>query len=65
MVARLNCFVTSVPRREVRGEAAGPKPMLYTFPFVPDLLALPVCWGEGGLMFIPLVLEQISGSDAL
>lgn len=65
MVARLNGFVTSVPRREVRGEAVGPKPMLYTFPFVPGLLALPVCWGGGRLMFVPLVLEQISGSDAL
>lgn len=46
VVARLNGFVTSVPRREVRGEAAGPKPMLHTFPFVPSLLALPVGVGD-------------------
>lgn len=31
---------------EVRGEAAGPKPMLHTFPFVPGLLALPVGVGD-------------------
>lgn len=42
VVARLNGFVTSVPSREVRGEAAGPRPMLHTVPFVPGLLALPV-----------------------
>lgn len=29
-----------------RGEAAGPKPMVYTFPFVPGLLALPVGVGD-------------------
>lgn len=46
VVARLNGFVTSVPRREVRGEAAGPKPMLHTSPFVPGLLALPVGVGD-------------------
>lgn len=49
VAARLNGFVTSVPRRGVRGEATGPKPKLHTFPFVPGLLALPVCWGVGGL----------------
>lgn len=46
VVGGLNGFVTSVPRREVRGEAAGLKPMVHTFPFVPGFLALPVGVGD-------------------